>query len=94
MSQYQTQWGEPILGLYISVMSDLTHPDFDGYKTEDHWQVIELREHDFDRRHYGREFELKKTNASRTQGWVAGRFSREELTGLRDMLTRVLEEQR
>lgn len=82
MSQYQNQWGETILGLYISVL-----PDFG----EDHWQILELRDHDFDRRHYGREFELKKTNASGTQGWVAGRFSREELTGLRDMLTRVLE---
>lgn len=83
MTQYQNQWGENVLGLYISVMPD-------GI-VEDHWQVLELREGGFDRKHYGREFELKKTNASGTQGWVAGRFSREELTGLRDMLTKVLD---
>lgn len=83
MSQYQNQWGETILGLYISVL-----PDGIG---EDHWQVLELRESDFDRRHYGREFELKKTNSSATQGWIAGRLSRDELPGIRDMLTKVLE---
>ncbi|AGT11796.1 hypothetical protein N857_gp092 [Mycobacterium phage Wanda] len=80
--QYLNQWGEKILGLYISTL-----PDFG----EDHWQVLGLKDHDFDRRHYGRRYELKKTNDSGTQGWVAGRFSREELTGLRDMLTKVLE---
>ncbi|AER47930.1 hypothetical protein PBI_LUCKY2013_81 [Mycobacterium phage Lucky2013] len=82
MTQHQNQWGEEILGLYISTL-----PGF----SEDHWQILKLRDHDFDRRHYGREFELKKTNDSGTQGWVAGRFSREELTGLRGMITKVLE---
>ncbi|QRY51703.1 hypothetical protein [Mycolicibacterium septicum] len=59
---------------------------------EDHWKVVELGERDFDRTCYGREFELKKTNESGAQGWVAGRFTRDGLIGLRDLLTRVLDE--
>lgn len=76
------EWGEQVLGLYVERIEPYI---------EDHWQVLRLRENDFNRRHYGREFELKKSNASGTQGWVAGNFTRESLTGLRDMLTRVLE---
>lgn len=81
--------GEEIVGSYIDLVADVEHGDF--FKIEDHWQLSRLHENDFDRRHYGREFELKRTNASGTQGWVAGRFTRKSLTQLRDMLTEVLE---
>ena len=79
----ENRQGERILGLYVEVIEPYI---------EDHWQVLELRPNDFNRKHYGREFELKKSNPSGTQGWVAGTFTRESLAGLRDMLTRVLEE--
>lgn len=75
-------WGEEILGLYVETVEPYI---------EDHWQVLRLREHDFNRRQYGREFELKKSNPSGTQGWVCGTFTRASLTGLRDMLTAVLD---
>lgn len=74
---------EEVLGLYVEKIEP---------HVEDHWKVLRLRERDFNRRHYGREFELKKTDPSGTQGWVAGTFTRESLAGLRDMITAVLEE--
>lgn len=77
------RYQEEVLAVYIEVIEPYI---------EDHWKVIRLSENDFNRRHYGRQYELKRSNPSGTQGWVAGTFTRESLTGLRDMLTRVLDD--
>lgn len=78
----QDRYEEEVIGLYVESIQPYI---------EDHWKVVRLASNDFNRLQYGREYELKRTNPSGTQGWVAGNFTRESLTGLRDMLTRVLD---
>ncbi|ABE67664.1 hypothetical protein Wildcat_59 [Mycobacterium phage Wildcat] len=84
MSQYQNQFGENVVALYIHNNNE--------WVGEEHWQIIKLPENSFDARQYGKIVEFKRTNSSGTQGWVCGRLDLEELRGIRDMLSAAIRE--
>lgn len=86
---YTNKWGEEILSEYVEHAVSTTDPMYDS---ESVWQLQRIPERDYERREYGREFVLVRFNATRSQSFRAGEFTRVTARALRDMLDKALEE--
>lgn len=83
---YINEWREEILGEYIERAVSATDPLFDNTAR---WQLQRVRENDYSRREYGREFKLVWGNMI-SQTSSLPEFTRETAKALRDMLNEAL----
>lgn len=86
---YLNKWGEEVLDQYTEIAVSSTDP---AYNTTAVWQLQRVPEREYERREYGREFVFVRFNASMSQSFRAGEFTRETAEALRDMLNEALTE--
>lgn len=87
----RNKWGEEVIGTYTDPGVPITNSEVGGdFANEIAWSLLRLPEGEYERRVYGREYQIQALNRSH-QGFKTMPFDAATARALRDMLNTALE---